>query len=117
VSLQSPPPELVQRYVEFYRALLPRLNFMWQEFPGAIPTSWYRSEARNLEVGGAPYSQHRLAWAVDWKAPPGRNREMVRLAQDLGMVGVDEGDHVHVQMYPAGIIPKTFFETTRRFAV
>lgn len=108
-QLESPPPELVDRYLEFYRWLVPRLNVMARFFPEAVPTSWYRSEAQNLAVGGSPYSQHRLAWAADWALPPGQNRHMVNLALELGMVGVDEGDHVHVQMYPAGVIPKTFF--------
>lgn len=108
-QLESPPLELIDRHLDFYRWLVPRLNFMAESFPGAVPTSWYRSPAKNLAVGGSPFSQHLLAWAVDWAMPPGQNTAMVKLARELGMVGVDEGDHVHVQMYPAGTIPKSFF--------
>jgi len=109
VSLESPPSELVDRYLGFYEWFVPRLNVMAELFPNAVPTSWYRSEAKNMAVGGSTYSQHLLAWAVDWAMPRGENRDMVLLARELGMVGVDEGDHVHIQMYPAGVIPKTFF--------
>ncbi len=109
MTLDRPPDELINRYLDFYRWLVPRLNVMLEVFPGAEPTSWFRTEAQNMAVDGATYSQHLLAWAVDWQMPRGQNRDMVNLARELGMVGVDEGDHVHVQMYPAGVIPKTFF--------
>ena len=109
-QLESPPVELARRFDEFYRWLLPRLNFIGDQFPAAVPTSWWRSNSRNLEVGGAPYSQHLLGWAVDWQLPTSaQNREMVALANRIGLVGIDEGDHVHVQMYPAGVIPKTLY--------
>jgi len=109
VSLESPPLDLVVRYNGFYQWLVPRLNVMIELFPDAVPTSWFRSEADNLRVGGAPFSQHLLAWAVDWDLPRDQHRDLVLLAMQLGMVAVDEGDHVHVQMYPAGRIPKSFF--------
>lgn len=108
-QLQPPPIELIQRYADFYLWLVPRLRFLSDEFPAAIPTSWWRSSARNMAVGGATYSQHLLGWAVDWSLDPGRNRDLVRVAEEIGLVGVDEGDHVHVQMYPAGVIPKTLY--------
>lgn len=115
MSLESPPIGLVSRYEPVYLWLLPRLNFMFDRFPNAVPTSWWRSELKNMEVGGATYSQHLLGWALDWALPPGQNHDMVHLAEQLGMVGVDEGDHVHVQIFPAGVIPKTFFQ--QRFSV
>lgn len=109
-QLRAPPLELAELYPEFFQYLLPRLSFLLDAFPTAIPTSWWRSAARNMEVGGAVYSQHRLGWAVDWQlVERSQNREMVSLANLIGLVGVDEGDHVHVQMYPAGVIPKSLY--------
>lgn len=113
MTLQAPPPDLVEVYIDFYRYLIPRLQFLLERFPQAVPTSWWRSERRNLAVGGAPYSQHLLGWAVDFAPPRHQNRELVRLANEIGLVGVDEGDHVHVQMYPAGVIPKTVYVKIR----
>ena len=109
MNLTSPPRELGARYPEFYRWLLPRLNEIERRFPEAHATSWWRSDARNMEVGGAPYSQHLLGWAVDWALPRERHRAMVELAREFGLVAIDEGDHVHVQMYPAGVISKSSY--------
>lgn len=115
MSLESPPIELVVRYDSVYRWLIPRLNFLFDKFPNAVPTSWWRSELKNMEVGGAAYSQHLLGWAVDWALPAREHRAMVQLTEHLEMVGIDEGDHVHIQIFPAGVIPKTFFP--QRFSV
>lgn len=109
MSLQAPPAQLVNAYPEFYRWLLPRLNLIARTFPAAQPTSWWRSSARNLEVGGAVRSQHLLAWAVDFAGPRDEAMAMVELARNIGMVAVDEGTHVHVQMYPRGVVPIGFF--------
>lgn len=109
MSLQSPPFELLRRYPDFYRWLLPRFSLILQLFPDAQPTSWYRTEARNFEVGGAPRSQHLLGWAVDFSVRRGEARQMVSVGTALGLVAIDEGDHVHFQMFPAGVIPDRFF--------
>lgn len=109
MSLESPPHQLIGRYWGFYNWLLPRFNILMEEFPNAQATSWYRSAADNVRVGGSPYSQHRLAWAADFAVPQGEHRDFVNLARELRLVAVDEVDHIHVQMYPAGVIPKTFF--------
>lgn len=108
-QLESPPLELVNAYPEFYRWLLPRLNMIAAMFPNWKPTSWWRSVGRNFEVGGDPRSQHLLAWAVDFVGPRDEARGLIALIRSVGLVGVDEGDHVHVQMFPAGVIPDRFF--------
>lgn len=115
MSVIAPPAQLVNAYPDFYRWLLPRLNLIARTFPNSQPTSWWRSNARNLDVGGAPRSQHLLGWAVDFAGPRDESRQMVAMAQDLGLTAVDEGDHVHLQMYPAGVIPDRFFP--RNFSV
>lgn len=63
-------------------------------------TSWFRSPGRNRQVGGSPVSQHLFALATDWQVDNklGLIREMKR----VGLVAIDEGDHVHVQAFPSG---------------
>ncbi len=109
MTLRSPPAQLVNAYPDFYRWLVPRLRFIQQTFPAAQPTSWWRSTSRNLEVGGAARSQHLLGWAVDFAGPRDENARMVAVARQLGLVAVDEGDHVHLQMFPAGVVPARLF--------
>lgn len=109
MSLTAPPAQLVNAFPDFYRWLLPRLNLIARSFPNAQATSWYRSPARNLEVGGAVRSQHLLGWAADFQGPRDEAARMVELGRGLGLVGIDEGDHVHFQMYPAGVVPPWFF--------
>ncbi len=114
MPVESPPFELVTRYWDFYQYLVPRLKFVEATFPTAIATSWYRSPARNLQVGGEPRSQHLLAFAADFgNLQAGERQRLVDLARHLGMVGVDEGDHVHLQMFPRGTIPASFFPSHR----
>ena len=66
---------------------------------GAI-TSWARAIAPNARVGGHPDSQHLLGWAVD-VAP--RYESQLRARLRYRWVLVPEGDHVHVQMFAAGV--------------
>lgn len=115
MSLQSPPAQLVNAYPEVYRWLVPRLQLMQRIFPAAQPTSWWRSNARNFEVGGAARSQHLLGWAADFSGPRDEARQMVAVARALGLVAIDEGDHVHLQTFRAGVVPDRFFP--ERFSV
>jgi len=115
MSLQAPPLAFARAFPEFYRWLLPRLNELARTFPNWQATSWYRTPGRNFEVGGAARSQHLLAWAADFSGPRDQARAFVELARRRGLVAVDEGDHVHVQMFPAGVIPDRFFP--RNFSV
>ena len=115
MSVRPPPPEFARAYPEFYRWLLPRLNFIAREFPNWQATSWYRSPSRNFIVGGAARSQHLLAWAVDFTGPRDEAAFMLATARSVGLVAVDESDHIHLQMYPAGVIPAQFFP--RQFIV
>jgi len=109
MSLTVPPQQLVNAFPEFYRWLVPRLNHIATSFPNSQPTSWYRSPGKNFEVGGSVRSQHLLGWAADFAGPRDEAAAMVALGKGLGLVGVDEGDHVHFQMYPAGVVPPWFF--------
>jgi len=112
VSLLAPPRQLVDAYPDFYRWFVPRVQLIQRIFPAWQPTSWWRSSSRNLEVGGAVRSQHLLAWAADFAGPRDEAAQLVAVARQLGFTAVDEGDHVHLQMYPAGVIPDRFFPGT-----
>ena len=80
-------------------------NALLGEFPGAVPTSWWRDETNNARVGGAPESQHLLGFAFD--VDPGDLRESAQIALRLrsaGLIAVVESDHVHAQLFPAGFL-------------
>jgi hypothetical protein len=116
VTLRTPPRELVQKYRPQYLWMLPRLRFLAERFPEAVPSSWYRNTAENFTAGGAPRSQHLLGFAVDWARLPGdRRREFVGLAAAVGFVAVDEGDHIHTQVFRANTLPASLFP--RNFSV
>ena len=81
------------------------------DFSGARPTSYWRSVRENARVGGALRSQHLLGLAVD--SVPGRTwtpTELGNLFNRVGLIGVVEADHVHTQAFPAGSIPRSFFD-------
>lgn len=62
-------------------------------------TSWIRSEKRNADVGGHSLSKHKSGLAVDIiPDDPAKKPEIVAHAQKLGLIAVDEGDHVHIQV-------------------
>ncbi len=64
-------------------------------------TSWWRSPTHNAEVGGHRDSQHLIGTAVDLvtEEPGQLARELAR----FGWTTVNEGDHLHVQAWPAGV--------------
>lgn len=66
-------------------------------------TSWWRTAARNIEVGGLPNSLHLNGLAVDCVLALGKSKMSFLLdAKILGLHGTIEGDHVHVQARAAG---------------
>ena len=95
-------------YIDFCTAILQLMVAC-----GGRVTSWGRSSFGNDEVGGVLTSYHTLMMGVDWtwsKAEllsttvsdkhgttmNGRQRMEV-MAPRLGLVVIDEGDHVHIQ--------------------
>ncbi len=75
-------------------------------------TSWQRTRSRNREVGGADASQHLIATA--WDVAGGDMRVYAARARAAGLVVIDEGDHVHVQLYTAGVVPSWIFDQVAR---
>lgn len=91
---RPPPPWLyawppVQEFVR--RAVA--IDWPWQA------TSWWRDVEHNARVGGHAYSQHLLGLAAD-SAPSSEGFR--RAARAAGLIVVAEGDHDHVQLFPAG---------------
>jgi len=103
VSVQVPPPWLLAwSQVQAFLALVRRVE------ADATPSSWWRGLADNARVGGHPFSQHLVATAADFV--PGRtgrtwtNTELAAAARRAGLIAIDEGDHVHLQLHPAGTL-------------
>ena len=64
-------------------------------------TSWFRTLEHNAEVGGSPSSLHLCGLAVDVIPAGGVSRESLFAgAVGLGLHGVVESDHVHLQARP-----------------
>lgn len=67
-------------------------------------TSWWRTVARNKQVGGLANSLHLEGLAVDCVLLPGRSgEEFLRVAKILGLYGRVEKDHIHIQARPRGV--------------
>lgn len=109
MSVTGPPYELVYRYWPLYEDAIRRFRALVMYNPEARVTSWYRDQKRNMEVGGAPRSQHLLALALDLAVPETEKARLVATAHMLGLIPIDEGSHVHVQRYEAGILPAFLF--------
>lgn len=76
------------------------LSVPWRE--GCQLTSWHRSVVDNRRVGGHPQSQHLLGTAIDvWRMDGDYGYEMAR-CYDAGLIPINEGTHLHVQLFPAG---------------
>jgi len=105
VALLAPPAE-VWRPLEalapgIYAAFLNRL-VQSGTMNAVKPTSWWRSLRDNRLVGGLPDSQHLLGLAAD--LAPDFTEPVAQRLNAVGLVAVDEGDHVHVQLLPPGLV-------------
>lgn len=102
---ESPSPIQIFRAVEslapgWYFHFLSRVGAGVLE--GTVLTSWWRSPTVNRDAGGDPLSQHLLGFAMDLQS-----REDFLLAaklNQLGLVAIEERDHVHVQLFPRGFV-------------
>lgn len=85
--------------VAYFAAMLERLR-------GRVPfsaTSWWRTARRNADVGGHPQSRHLDGLGVDLVVDPGQDPdELLAVARSLGLHALDEGDHIHLQLYAPG---------------
>lgn len=71
-----------------------------------FPTSWWRSRAKNLSVGGHPFSQHLLGLAFDLWEPETATRSAPdspeAALRGQGFIVLRKAQHLHVQTWPAG---------------
>jgi len=109
-SFQPPPREMIaaieMRLPGLAQLFVNRVDAALQGLDVTL-TSWWRSQARNDDVGGAQLSQHLLGLAIDLVGPD--EDEAERRLRALGFVvirhAVPGGKlHVHAQALPAGII-------------
>lgn len=103
------------------RAFTPAINVFVSRLlapPGGYEWgSWYRDERENADVGGSFESQHRVATAIDVReAGPGSSAPPHWWQAELrarGLIVVDEGDHAHVQLWPAGALARAGVDFSR----
>lgn len=105
MPLVSPPAQLVAAVEHYapgvYRSFAGRVNNAVRGMNLTF-VNWYRSPEHNARVGGARGSQHQIATAVDLVFPDRSQRALaIRRLKAQGLIAVDEGDHVHVQAWPA----------------
>lgn len=104
-SVLAPPPAIVAHTQALlpgaYREFLLRAVFAAMGGGRVRPTSWWRDPSRNREVGGHIDSQHQIGLALDLVADD--PERVLDEAHALGIVGVDEGTHVHLQLLPPGM--------------
>jgi len=107
--MQAPPDELLRAWRPIYEQFLSRVRDGAASVPKVVASSWWRSRSRNATVGGALYSQHLLGFALDLVTPTPRALVVALVSQ--GLHAIDEGDHVHVQAFPPGALPRSLFES------
>lgn len=95
------PPFATRDTQEFQRLLT--LAWQYAGQPRVSYSSWYRTPYDNARVGGHPNSQHLTGLAVDvpTRTASAGARNFVAMAQRVGLVVIDEGDHWHIQRYAA----------------
>lgn len=118
-----PPPQVaatLNRYAPGALAYFTiRMNIAHQGIPVTL-TSWYRTPDQNEQARMArtaagfalastsPFSQHLVGLGVDMVYPNTRAKAAARAAaQKLGLVVIDEGNHVHYQLFPKGVLERT----------
>ena len=73
---------------------------------GLRVTSWWRDPITNLEVGGDPQSQHLFGLGMDIAGSQKALSSAIRVARGVGLVPVDFGNYVHLQLFPAGALER-----------
>ena len=102
----SPPTSIVYTverwapgiYREFWDAIVQGVS------APVFITSYWRDPGTNRLVGGHPDSQHLVGLGLDLQYAD-RSAALADVSRfaSLGLVAVDEGTHVHIQAWPAGV--------------
>ncbi len=126
VEGQQPPGNIVafwERVLpgiwsEVIRAANAALSAIDTDLGETVVTSWFRSVDQNRRVGGDPDSQHLFGLAFDIVPGKGTSRLAIneaagRFAQ-FGFTVVPDSTHVHVQVFPRGVLRAGgFFDALR----
>lgn len=106
-DISAPPDEFLQEFFQVYRYLLERAAVLKRVDPDIQFTSWFRTKSQNQAAGGDPQSQHLFGFAID--VVP-RNPELVeQVANQIGIITVREFDHLHLQLFPSGLLARLGF--------
>ena len=101
------PPPLVEVRSDFERWI----RVVQVAVPPVIVTSLFRTREINDAAGGHPQSQHLLGLAADFVGTSVHLDLVAELARAKGYVPVSEADHLHVQVFPAGLLPALLFRS------
>jgi len=93
-------------YVDYFpiRSFVDRASWAASGLRGGF-TSWYRTVDGNRAVGGHPWSQHLVGLAADHAPASASFRSKARAA---GLIAIYEGDHDHIQAWPAGTLERVY---------
>ncbi len=90
------------------RDFVTRLSVAWwlSGRPPVRPSSYLRTPQENESVGGHRASQHLIGTAMDVVGPENRSTfdgrpAFTRLLNQLGLTVLDQGTHLHVQLFPS----------------
>jgi len=121
MALERPPPRVVAAVESvvrgIYGQMIDDLRNAYRLYPGIRFTSWYRTPAHNAEVGGVESSQHLAGLAVD--VVPVDREQRAKLAAFLRSARwtvIEEGDHLHAQVFKASPAVSRFVGWASRFA-
>ncbi|MEE8581887.1 MAG: D-Ala-D-Ala carboxypeptidase family metallohydrolase [Myxococcota bacterium] len=84
-----------------------RLAWGWAlaGYPGIRVSSWYRDTRTNKLAGGLVNSLHLLGLAVDLEGDPDELHHLFHTMRQVGLPVEEESDHLHIQAFPASLLP------------
>lgn len=103
----TPPQHLLGIFWNAYQWLFWQILPTYREDPSLWVTSWWRDPWNNATVGGHPESQHLYGLALDFDSS--NLCQLEENLQNTDLVVVREQTHVHVQVYPAGMLGQLGF--------
>jgi len=106
MPFQGPPPDILQSWYPEIVDFVHRVRAAYRICPMGC-TSWWRSVARNRQVGGNEYSQHLIATAADLYPAQGFNLDQLHAAlRGAGLGTVRYRTHIHAQLHRAGYLAR-----------
>lgn len=107
MALEAPPARFIWAGRDELIAFLTGVIRALPDLPSdAYLTSWFRDRTSNTRVGGHPQSLHLVGLALD--VLPATEAVRAAFARQ-GLIAVNEGDHVHVQLRPASQVSQALY--------